>query len=56
MELPCGTVGKGSGIIPAVAWVAAVAQVQPLAQEPLHAAGVPMPPPKKKEMPTVLVF
>ena len=40
MEFPGGSVGWGSGIVTAVAWVAAVAQVQSLAPERLHAVGV----------------
>ena len=33
MELPCGSVGYGSGTVPAVAQVIAVVQVQSLARE-----------------------
>ena len=38
-ELPSGLAVKGYGIVPAVAWVTAVAQVWFLAQEHLHAMG-----------------
>ena len=37
---PVGLVSQGSGIVSAVAWAAAVAWVQSLAQELLHALGV----------------
>ena len=38
-ESSCGTTGSGSGIVTAAAQVAAVAQVQSLAQELPHATG-----------------
>ena len=40
MEFHGGSAGEESGIVSAVAWVAAVAGVQSLAQELLHAVGV----------------
>ena len=45
-EFSCGAVGQGSGVVTALAWVAAVAQVQSLALEILHAVGM-FPFPKK---------
>ena len=45
-EFSCGAVGQGSGVVTALAWVAAVAQVQSLALEILHAVGM-IPFPKK---------
>ena len=39
-EFPCGAAGKGSGVVTAAAWVAAVAQGRSLAQELLHGAGM----------------
>ena len=40
LEFPGGLVVKGSGVVTAVAWAAAVARVRSLARELLHAAGV----------------
>lgn len=39
VEFPGGSVGYGSGIVTAVALAAAVAHIQSLAQEFLHATG-----------------
>ena len=39
MEFPCSAAGSGSHVVTAVAWVAAVAQAQSLAQELPPAAG-----------------
>lgn len=39
LEFPCGTVGQGSGIFTAGAWVVAVIRVRFLAQELPHAVG-----------------
>ena len=39
-EFPHGSAGLGSGIVTAVAWVAAVVWVQPQTQELPHANGV----------------
>ena len=39
-EFPGGSAGLGAGIITAVTWVAAVAQVQSLAQEILHSMDI----------------
>ena len=40
MEFSCGVAGYGYSIVTAAAWIAAVAQVQSLAWELPHAAGV----------------
>ena len=40
LEFPGGLVGQGSSIVTAVAWVAAVAQVQSLALEIPHTMGM----------------
>ena len=39
-EFPCGTMGKGTSVVTAVALIAAMAQVQSLAWEFPHATGV----------------
>ena len=44
--VPCGAVGSGSGVVPAAAWVTAVACVQSLAQELPHSMSAAK---KKKE-------
>ena len=40
MEFSCGTVGWGSGIVIAAAWIAAVLWVRSLAQEFPHTTGM----------------
>ena len=53
-EFPGGSVGKGPGIVTAVALVRAVAQVQPLAWELPHAAGAAPSPAKKQNLNNIL--
>ena len=40
VRVPCGTVGWGSGVVTAAAWISAMAQVQSLAWELLHTMGI----------------
>ena len=49
LEFPGSSVGKGSSVVAAVAWVAATVQVRPLAWEFLHATGVAKKKKKKKK-------
>ena len=39
-EFPSSTVGEGCGVVSTMAWVTAMAQVQSLTQELLHATGM----------------
>ena len=40
VEFPGGSMDWGSGVVTAVAWIAAVVQVRTLAQELIHVAGI----------------
>ena len=48
-EFSCGTAGKGPSIVTAAAWVTAVAQVQSMVQELLHATDTTNKKKKKKK-------